>query len=387
MLRAAARSDHPRLSSSPLRLAGGLLLAAAVALPTAAAPEPPGPGAAAAEPALPPSPFAADAELERIGRLLGLRPGGVQGKAEAITRYIFDGAGGLGFQYSSHPTRTAQQAWTARSGNCLSLVNLFIALARHAGLEAFPLEVEDFESFSRQDGVVVRRTHVIGGMAVNGDVWTIDFLPDRPKTYRRMQRISDERHAALHYTAVAVEAMFAGDVAAAERLFREALAWDAGAAEAWNNFAVLARRQGDEATARERLERALEHDPRSLPALNNLSALHRRAGRLAEARGLEERALALAAQSPYFLTGQALRRIGAGDLEGAERLLDRARRIDSRVPEVYLALARIDLLRGREQRAERHFAHARRRSQDLSAGFQQGVEAKITKLEKLAAGR
>jgi Flp pilus assembly protein TadD len=332
-----------------------------------------------------PSPFAANNEIRAAGVRISHIPGGVRDKADAVLSYIFDTERGLGFEYRSYPTRSAVEAFEARNGNCLSLVNLYLALARSAGLDAFPVEVEDFEMFTRRNGAVVRATHVVGGLWVNGVVYTVDFLPTKPKTYRRIVRIADRRHAALFYNAVATEAMLDGDSARAEELFTEALRRQPDNAEAWNNYAVLAKRGGDLATARQRFERSLTADPSFLPALNNLAALNRSEGRVEEARSLEVRALDQKRQSPYFLTQQALRHLAQGELEKAEDMLVRARRIDREIPEIYLALGRIDLARGDEAGAERQFAEARKHSQDLSDEFKEGVEHKITKLTLLAA--
>jgi Tfp pilus assembly protein PilF len=373
----------------PIRsaLATAVLLAAAALAPAAAA-EPAAPDAAGrAAAGLPASPFAADDAIRAAGERISRLPGGVRDKADAVLDFIFDAERGLGFEYRGYPTRTAAEAFAARNGNCLSLVNLYLALARSAGLDAFPVEVEDFQSFSRRGGAVVRATHVVGGLWVNGVVYTVDFLPDKPKTYRRIDRISDHRHAALVYNALATEAMLTGEAHRADDLFLAALALEPDNAEAWNNYAVLAKRGGDRATARARLERSLAADAGFLPALNNLAALERAAGHPAAAEALEATALAQKAQSPYFLTERALREARAGRLDDAEALLLRARRIDRDIPEIYLALGRLDLARGNEDRAAAHFAEARKRSQPLSDQYRNKLDTKIGKLTQLAAAR
>jgi Tfp pilus assembly protein PilF len=335
-------------------------------------------------------PFAASPELEAVGRRIGRLPGGTREKADAIVRFIFLDPDGLRFEYQRYPTLTADQAFRARTGNCLSLVNLFIALARSAGLDAFPVEVEDWAVFSRRDGAVVRSTHVVGGLNVGnyaalGQLWTIDFLPEREKSYRKLARIGDGRHAALHYNSVAVEAMLAGDLETAERLFDHALALDRKSAEAWSNYAVLARRGGDLEAGFERLEAALAVDRHFLPALNNMASFHRLAGRPQVAEGYERKALEAKLQNPYFLIDQAIRRLQRDELDAAYDLLVRARRIDKTIPETYVVLGRVDLARGRVARAERNFAAARERSQQLSPDFQEGLDRKIGKLLHLAS--
>lgn len=363
-----------------------MLLLAGMALPAAA-----GEASASADHGLQ-RPFAASPEIAEIGWRLGRTAGGTQDKADAIVRYIFSDADGLRFEYRNRPTLTAQQAFEQRAGNCVSLVNLFIALARSAGLDAFPVEVEDLVVFTREGSTVVRSTHVIGGLALGGQqhagyMWTVDFLPGERKAYRKMFRISDRRHSALHFNSVAVEAMFEGNLAGAERLFEQALALDGGTAEAWNNSAVLARRQGDLETAFARLERALALDRDFMPALTNMASFHRLVGHPELASRYERRALEAKLQNPYFLLDQALRHLQREEIDRAYELAQRARRVDGGVPEAYLLLGRIDLARGRPTRAERNFAAAREKSRELSPAYRQGVDRKIDELLHVASVR
>ena len=76
-----------------------------------------------------------------------------------------------------------------------------------------------------------------------------------------------------------------------------------------------------------------------------------------------------------------------GHLDEAESLLLRARRIDREIPEIHLALGRIELVRGHEDRAEAYFAEARKRSQALSDAYRDKLDSKISKLTQLAAAR
>lgn len=74
-----------------------------------------------------------------------------------------------------------------------------------------------------------------------------------------------------------------------------------------------------------------------------------------------------------------------GDLDGAHDMLVRARRIDPEIPEVHLALGRLELARGDGQRAEEHFAAARKRTRPYPAAYRSKLDAKIGKLTRLAA--
>lgn len=324
---------------------------------------------AGADPAA--APFAASAEIEALGHRIAADHTSVRERLDAIIDQIFLEDEGLGFEYRRRPTVTATEALEKRAGNCLSLVNLFVSVARAAGIPAGFVEVLDFEAFYREEAAIVRSTHVIGGVVIDGKVVTVDFLPDRAKTYRRYRRISDRRAAAHFYNAVAVEAMLVGEGDRAEELFGLSLEIEPEHAETLNNLAVLKLRSGEVQKAIELLERALEIDPDQLSVMENLTTLYERTGQSRRATAMENRAVKRRSRNPFFLLIQAQRKIEGGDLDEARELLRRARRIDDSIPEVYLALGRIELLRERPARAESYFDKARSKSSTVQLKIDQ----------------
>jgi tetratricopeptide (TPR) repeat protein len=79
------------------------------------------------------------------------------------------------------------------------------------------------------------------------------------------------------------EAAQRGELAEAERLFRQAVAQDGGDAEAWNSLGVVLIRQGDREPGIEALRTALRLLPSHLEAHRNLGAAMDRLGRRDEA--------------------------------------------------------------------------------------------------------
>lgn len=338
-------------------------------------------GLPAATPTLPDGtalPFAATAEMRaQLGDDL---PRGAGRRMQAIVDLIFSTEQGLDFRYRRRPTLTAAEAWEERAGNCLSLVNLFVALARSAGLGARFVEVEDYEIFYREQGIVVRSEHIVGGVFSGGELLTVDFLPGRPKRYYRLQPISDQRAIAHYYKAIATEALVDNDLERSRRLFELALDIDPEFADTWNNYAILRRRQDDFAGAFEALETALELDPELLPALENLSGLYRRTGELERAEAVSRQILELKTGNPFYLVAEGERLIEAEQLDEAERLLRRARRLQSDIPEIYFHLAKIELARGRDRQADRLLRKARSKSERFSEVFQGEMESRIRSL-------
>jgi tetratricopeptide (TPR) repeat protein len=367
------KSPTPTLATlSPLLL---LLLAAPA---SAAAPPPAAAGGARLDPAA--VPWAATPELEQMAHRVARGKITTRQKLEAIVHVIFDQRHGLGFRYVSHPTLTATEALERREGNCLSLVNLFVAMSRAADVDTFFIEVEDFETFERRGDSVVRSTHVVGGVMIGNELRTVDFVPDRPKTYRRLRVLDDAEAAAHYFNAVGAEALLAGDLGSAEPLLRRAIEITPDLAEAWNNLGLVARRAGRLDDAVSHLERALAADPEFVPALENLSGIYRLAGAPARAEAAAARALELNTRNPYYLVTQAWNDFRAGELGAAEEHLQRARRLDKRIPEVHLLLGRVALARGDAERADELFARAERLGADVSEAYQHRLHTKIDRL-------
>jgi hypothetical protein len=178
---------------SPTATLATLLLILGTSAAAGASPKP-----AKRGPALDPQavPWAANQEIEEIAYRVARGKITTRQKLESIVHVNFDRRHGLDFQYVSHPTLTAVEALERGQGNCLSLVNLFVAMSRAVEIETFFIEVEDFETFERRGDSVVRSTHVVGGVMMGNELRTIDFVPDRPKTYRRLRVLEDEEAAA-----------------------------------------------------------------------------------------------------------------------------------------------------------------------------------------------
>ncbi|MEM7482142.1 MAG: transglutaminase domain-containing protein [Acidobacteriota bacterium] len=326
------------------------------------------------------SPFAATPEIEQATRVIERAPGTTFRKVERLVEAIFDEHRGLHFKYVSYPTLTAGQAFERAEGNCVSLVNLMIAMARSAGLEAYFVEIQDFETFHQVGEVTVRSTHLVAGITVDNRTLTVDFYPNSTKSYRRWRRISDERGTAHYHNAVAAEALLAGRLDAAERHLARALDLDGGLVEALNNRALVTARRGDRHQAIALLQQVLRLDQEFIPAIENLSGIYRSAGLSHKADAMTARALELETRNPFYLLEQAKKSLSSSDLETARHLLKRARRMERHIPDIHLLLGQLEQRSGNEQKAARHFARAVRHADGQSRLFQESLEKKIDKL-------
>ncbi|MDN3564482.1 tetratricopeptide repeat protein [Paeniroseomonas aquatica] len=155
----------------------------------------------------------------------------------------------------------------------------------------------------------------------------------------------------------------AGDLAAAERLYRQVLKAAPQDPNAHNLLGVLARQRGDVAGALRHTERALAQQPETAIFLANRGAALAEAGRLAEAVAALRAALARRPEDAVTLRnlGQAL--CALGDAAAALAAREAAARLLPAAPEPQLALA-----------------HARREAGD-AAGAAAAAEAALARSE------
>lgn len=313
-------------------------------------------GAAGVDPAALRVPFELDDELE--ARLDAELPPGRKAseRVAAILRFIFRD---LDLRYALTPTRDAAGTFRAREGNCLSFAHLFVAVARHQGLDPFYLEVDDLHSWRQRRGTVVSQGHVVAGLYVDGELRTFDFLPYRPKSYRELRIIDDPRATAHHYNNLGAEALLAGDPERAEGLLRTARVLAPDFAEAINNLGVSVSRQGRTDEAVELYRRGLEQHPDDPALLGNLAAAYRRqGGRETEATALEARLEELRETSPFFFLYRGERALDHGEPGRALELMIEALRRGSELPEVHLGLVKVHLALGDLRRARHHLRRA-----------------------------
>lgn len=91
----------------------------------------------------------------------------------------------LQLEYDAERTRNATEAFEARAGNCLSLVIMTAAFAKHLGMKVSYQSVYTDETWTRNQDTYFASGHVnltlgprwLDGSRGSQPTWTIDFLP------------------------------------------------------------------------------------------------------------------------------------------------------------------------------------------------------------------
>jgi len=254
--------------------------------------------------------FALSPEMERFLAVDIAGQLSSRGPREGLIDAIY-GEGSLRIEYDTVTTRTAAQAFAARSGNCLSLVIMTAAFAKALGLHVTFQTVTSDETVSRSDDLQFFIGHVnltlgsphafvgYGLRAGSPDLLTVDFLPPQQRVGMRTRPIPEHTVVAMYMNNRAAESLAVGRVDDAYWWARGAVQQDPAFVSSYNTLGVIYRRHGNPAEAQRVLAYALEREPKNTKVMSNLIGVLFELGRIGEARDLA-RTLALVEPNPAF---------------------------------------------------------------------------------------
>jgi Flp pilus assembly protein TadD len=272
--------------------------------------------------------------------------------------YAIVDEGRFGLKYDE-TTRTASETFRTRRGNCLSFSNLFVAMARRAGLDADFQEVDVPPDWSFKDDTFVLNRHVDVRVDLGKDgEHVVDFNMDDFRTTYDRRRISDARALAHFYNNMGVERMQAGDAASALLYFRRATGHDPLFSPAWTNLGILYLRRGHPDHAEAAYLQALKADGADLVAMSNLASLYEGRGDQERAAHYRSRVTDHRQRNPYYRLQLAREAFLAQDYDGAIRHLNYAIRSKKNEDQFYYLLGLSHLKKGNEQAARRWLSRA-----------------------------
>ena len=227
-------------------------------------------------------------------------------------------------------TRTAAETFDEQGGNCLSFTNMFVAMARHAGLDASYQEVDippDW-SFQGQTFLFSQHVNVFVDLGIYrprivdfNESYEYQFDPESDRFYDR-KVISDARARAHYFNNIGAEYMLLqDDTPMAFTHFRQSIREDPSFGPAWINLGILHRRDEYRAHAEAAWLRALEVEPGNLIAMSNLASLHEEAGRLELAEQYRSQVRSHRMSNPYYRYHLAQEDVIGGAYESAREHL------------------------------------------------------------------
>lgn len=259
--------------------------------------------------------------------------------------------GRLKLDYDSEITRTAAEAFDAKRGNCMSLVLMTAAFARHLNLPVRFNSVYLEEAWTRANGIFFVAGHVnislsrplsTGSRAtILGDpeLLTIDFLPPDQVRNNRSRPIEESTVLAMFLNNRAAEALNLGRLDDAYWWARAAIETDSRWLASYNTLAVLYRRKGLLDAAEASLRVVLGREPANVQAMSNLVLVLTDQGRRAEAETFANHLAQLQPVPPYKFFDEGVAAMKAGDFAGARQLFRKEVARAAYVPEFHFWLA------------------------------------------------
>lgn len=290
-------------------------------------------------------------------------PASERQRLEQVLHFMLD-ADALAITYDQGATYSVEQTYTRRQANCLSFTLMFLALAREAGIDARPQEIEDTLSWHQEQNTIFRNNHINAGVRIDGHAFTIDTSSDTLIAGDRPVVMSERRLLAHYYNNLAMDRLAQGNVAAGQILMDAALAQDPTYAPIWSNAGVLLLRQGDITAAQRAYQQALKLDSEEDGALFNMISLSRRQGDARREAEFRRRLDRVQQKDPLHHFMQAMDYERNGDYAQAIRHYRQAIRLHVGEHRFYSALARAYLKAGNARGAGR----ALKRAQALTDG-------------------
>lgn len=282
----------------------------------------------------------------------------------------------LRLEYDAVRTRNAAEAYDARAGNCLSLVIMTAAFAKHLGLPVRYQSVYFESTWTRSGNLYFSSNHVNLALehratdaraGVDTDrAWTVDFLPAEDIRGQRTRVISEATVVAMYMNNRAAEALARGQLDDAYAWAREAIRQAPAFLSAYNTLAVTYLRHGHPRQAAQLLRHVLEREPDNTIALSNLARTLGELGQVAEAKQLAQRLNKIEPYPPFHFFDLGLAALQAGNFQSARDLFAKEVKRAAYHHEFHFWLAIANIGLGDKSAARRHLILARENSTTFS---------------------
>ena len=263
-------------------------------------------------------------------------------------------------------TLTAMEAFPSKGGNCLSYTNLFVALAREAGLDAVYQVVDVSPSWDADAGFLIQYAHInvlLSGLQIEHaykEVVTVDFNVIQAKSRHRRQVVSDDYATSLYYANHAVQLIRQGRLQEAFGWLRRAIELAPYNADLWVNLGALYASMNDAASAIEAYDVAMQIDSGHPAALSGLARSHGVLGDVVLASSLRNSERNPAMKRAFSDFAQAQAAFADGDYRQSLEFIDRALHLRSRDGRMHNLKGQVEQALGNKAAARRSFDRARR---------------------------
>ena len=265
----------------------------------------------------------------------------------------------LDVRYEAHAEGEAQEVFHRGTANCLSYANLFIALAREAGLDANYQWVKVRPQWSRVGERVALRLHVNVIIKLRRDLeYTVDIDPLPPSETTGTSALSDVDALALYHNNIAMGALARNEIEEAWVQAVRALQLSPQMSLLWVNLGAIYRIAGQHEDAQSSYFKALALDSRNRSAMNNLVVLYQLEGNVEQAKYWSDQVASYRINNPWYHAWLGDKAGEAGDWSQALMHYSDARRRDPEDGRLQYAVGLIYYQMGDLTEAQRYVAMA-----------------------------
>lgn len=276
--------------------------------------------------------------------------------------------------YYTEDTLTAAELFEQRSGNCLSYTNLFVAMARHAGIDARFQIARIPATWSSDNGYLVRSRHInvlVRDTLLPRSEWlTVDFNKVESSSLYPHRAVDDTFALSSFYSNLAIDKLYKDDFRATVAFLNAAIKTDPYNSDAWVNLAAVYSRNRRDDAAIAAFETALELEPGSESALAGLARIYTERGDTTRAQAYSEEITSRRERNPYFHFALAQAAYQNGDYAGSESHANAAIELRSRSGLFYYARALSQYQQGKLEGASASLQLAQERSKSLPSSKQ-----------------
>lgn len=286
-------------------------------------------------------------------------------KAELLHKALMSS----GIRYAAFDTGTAQEVFESTKANCLGYTLLYVALARHLGLNAEVNQVTVPPSWNMSEEksyflmrhvnakVVIRRApwsfvRDVSRVSELGDV-IVDLEMGRFRANYPQESLDEQSVESLFYNNRAMELASQGDTKNAFLYLRRAIEANNKKSFIWSNLGSFYRKKGHLLLAEAIYLHALSINNKDLTVLHNLAGLYVQLGDHEKSELYTHKVQRYRNANPYYLYQEAVRAKELGDIEKAKLLITRALKKEAGDDRLYLLSAELSEIDGDFQHAAR----------------------------------
>lgn len=255
----------------------------------------------------------------------------------------------LGFSYDNSFTRSASETLKSKTGNCLSMVILSVAIAKHFNLDYKIFDLKTVPVWDKSGGLLLVNGHVnvqLENEASEKNHYqilrekyiTLDFLPEESRRMISKKEINQNQLSAIYFTNLAADAMVNQQWDKAYWLIKKSINYAPNYNVAWNSLAVVYRNKGFELQAENAYKHALSIDPNDSNVIANYAILLTNQGRDKELVSYKKKIEKAKLRNPYRFYDEAQTEYANDNFKSAIKLYRKAIKISPFVDQFHFGL-------------------------------------------------